>query len=78
MDWTCKDGRVIRIEDMTDEHLKNAINMLYSKPGVLDNPDLLEKYNFMRKTLAERVLDASHKEQVEELQEKTINPFEYI
>ena len=23
--WTCKDGRVVRVVDMTDEHLVNAI-----------------------------------------------------
>ena len=31
MQWACKDGRVIDIEDMETSHLQNTINMLRRK-----------------------------------------------
>lgn len=27
--WRCQDGRVMKITEMTDSHLTNAINMIY-------------------------------------------------
>ena len=37
--WKCKDGRVIPIASMSDQHLDNAIKMLQRK-GLIEIPDL--------------------------------------
>lgn len=29
--WTCKDGSIVKIKDMTTEHIKNAITLLERK-----------------------------------------------
>ena len=31
--WKCKDGTMMKISDMTDKHLENAINYLYKTKG---------------------------------------------
>lgn len=45
--WRTKDGRLLRIGDMNDRHLINAINLIRRKRGTcLSHPQLLEEAEY--------------------------------
>lgn len=44
--WKCKDGRILNICDMTDDHIVNAIRMLLRK-GYVTCDDYMESFDNM-------------------------------
>lgn len=42
--WTCRDGRVLAIVDMTTQHLQNTVRMLRRKGFVTPDEMLLASY----------------------------------
>jgi hypothetical protein len=86
MNWTTKSGKVLDIDQMSSEHITNTIHYLekrYEGSTVLDNTspnsqfhDTYEQYQYMKRVLAERILEQY---QLEVLQESNpVNPFQHL
>ena len=44
MQWKTLDGRIIKVKDLTDEHLANIINYILTHPRLYPARDILIRY----------------------------------
>jgi len=83
MNWTTKSGKVLEIDQMSSEHIQNTLHFLEKKYGeeflsslAMGNGELNQQIQYMKKVLAQRILDQYQREVLSEV--SPVNPFEYI
>ncbi len=73
--WTCQDNRRVRICDMSDSHLTNAIKYLQRKANVLGAQAILTGYEALSMLQGEIAVLTMERE-IENLEENGMDPCE--